>query len=109
MKRKSFIKVLTTLLCLSYLISCRREADLYQVSKEEYERRVKKLNDKNADMIVLNSLQDKGAGFNTPTNKVSILQPGMETLHLPLLSKEETAERIVDMIFETRKKQENKG
>ncbi|MBO4402313.1 MAG: bifunctional phosphopantothenoylcysteine decarboxylase/phosphopantothenate--cysteine ligase CoaBC [Bacteroidales bacterium] len=60
-----------------------------------------KLESKKADMIVLNSLQDAGAGFNTPTNKVSILRPDSETLHLPLLSKEETAERIVDTIFET--------
>lgn len=60
-----------------------------------------KLESKKADMIVLNSLKDKGAGFNTPTNKVSILRPGQQTIHLPLLSKEETAERIVNVIFET--------
>ena len=67
----------------------------------EEENARQKLERKKADMIVLNSLQDKGAGFNTPTNKVSILRPDTPTLHLPLLSKEETAERIVDIIFET--------
>lgn len=60
-----------------------------------------KLESKNADMIVLNSLQDSGAGFNVPTNKVSLLRHNRETVRLPLLSKEETADRIVSEIFET--------
>lgn len=58
-----------------------------------------KLQHKNADMIVLNSLRDEGAGFNVPTNKVSLLRPGQDILHLPLMSKEETAERIVEEIL----------
>lgn len=58
-----------------------------------------KLQSKNADMIVLNSLRDEGAGFNVPTNKVSLLRNGKPTLPLPLMSKEETAERIVQEIL----------
>lgn len=58
-----------------------------------------KLQQKNADMIVLNSLRDEGAGFNVPTNKVSLLRPNCPILSLPLMSKEDTAERIVQEIL----------
>lgn len=61
----------------------------------------RKLSEKNADMIVLNSLQDEGAGFDVPTNKVSLLLPGRPTVNLPLMSKEDTAEHIVNEIFNT--------
>lgn len=60
-----------------------------------------KLQSKNADMIVLNSLQDEGAGFNVPTNKVSLLRHGQPILSLPLMTKEETAGRIVQEILTT--------
>ena len=58
-----------------------------------------KLQSKNADMIVLNSLRDEGAGFNVSTNKVSLLRPNRSILPLPLMSKEDTAERIVQEIL----------
>lgn len=56
-----------------------------------------KLERKNFDFIVLNSLRDAGAGFRGDTNKVTLIdRTGCEPL--PLLSKEETAARIVDKI-----------
>lgn len=63
----------------------------------EVENAKKKLSDKNADIIVLNSLNDKGAGFNTLTNKVSfITKSGIKKL--PLKTKEEVAKDIAGMI-----------
>jgi phosphopantothenoylcysteine decarboxylase/phosphopantothenate--cysteine ligase len=58
----------------------------------------KKLVSKNLDYIVLNSLKDKGAGFGTPTNKISILdQTGL--IHKGLVKpKEEVAKDIWDTI-----------
>lgn len=55
----------------------------------------KKLDAKNLDMIVLNSLKDKGAGFGHPTNKVSILLKSGEKKAFPLKSKKEVAEDIL--------------
>ena len=55
----------------------------------------KKLKAKNFDLIVLNSLQDRGAGFAHDTNKVTLIT--LDHLHsLPLLSKDETAKEIID-------------
>ena len=56
-----------------------------------------KLQRKNFDFIVLNSLRDAGAGFGVDTNKVTLIdRAGRE--ELPLLSKAETAEKIADKI-----------
>lgn len=57
----------------------------------------KKLHDKGFDFIVLNSLQDKGAGFGVDTNKVTFIDTNEEEA-LPLMSKSEVAERIADRI-----------
>lgn len=54
-----------------------------------------KLHRKNLDFIVLNSLQDAGAGFGHDTNKVSIITPH-ERIDLPLKSKPEVASDIID-------------
>jgi len=58
----------------------------------------KKLDDKNLDMIFLNSLNDEGAGFNKPTNKVTILFSNGNVQRLPLKSKPEIAKDIVRII-----------
>ena len=58
----------------------------------------RKLQSKNLDMIVLNSLQDKGAGFGVDTNKVTLLYADGTKKHLPLLSKQEVADTIIDSI-----------
>ena len=57
----------------------------------------KKLASKKLDMIVLNSLKDKGAGFGCDTNKVAFIDASSRE-ELPLLSKSEVAERIADKI-----------
>lgn len=59
-----------------------------------------KLSNKNADMIVLNSLNDAGAGFGTNTNKVTIFEKNGNVHRLPLTSKKEVATAIVDLITE---------
>ena len=59
---------------------------------------LKKLNKKNLDAIVLNSLSDKGAGFGFDTNKVTILDKSSNKLKFDLLSKDETANNIVTYI-----------
>ncbi|MBQ7993424.1 MAG: bifunctional phosphopantothenoylcysteine decarboxylase/phosphopantothenate--cysteine ligase CoaBC [Solobacterium sp.] len=58
------------------------------------ENAAKKLEAKNADYIVANSIADEGAGFAVDTNKVTILSKDGEN-SLGLLSKEETAEKIL--------------
>lgn len=58
-----------------------------------------KLHKKNADIIVLNSLQDAGAGFGHDTNKITIIdRNGLQAL--PLQSKQEAAAAIVNHILE---------
>ena len=58
----------------------------------------KKLFKKNLDIIAANSIVDPGAGFGHDTNKVTIIaRDGEESL--PLISKAETADRILDAII----------
>ncbi len=56
---------------------------------------LRKLERKNLDFIVLNSLRDAGAGFGVDTNRVTIMSRGGETFTSPLMSKLEVAEEIV--------------
>ena len=58
-----------------------------------------KLARKNLDMIVLNSMRDKGAGFGTDTNKVSIFKADGSRQDFGLKSKREVAADIVDAIL----------
>lgn len=61
----------------------------------EGENAAAKLEKKNLDFIVLNSLRDAGAGFGVDTNRVTLIdRQGAE--RLPLLPKREVAVRIVD-------------
>lgn len=57
-----------------------------------------KLTKKNIDIIVANNLRQEGAGFGTDTNVVTFLTKD-ETVELPLLSKEEVADRLFDFIL----------
>lgn len=58
-----------------------------------------KLKDKNLDVIVLNSLNDSGAGFGTDTNKITIYNKSGEVEKYPLKTKTEVARDIVDYIL----------
>ncbi len=59
----------------------------------------KKLEKKNADMIVANNLRVQGAGFATDTNVVTLITKDQE-VELPMLSKEEVASKIFDFILQ---------
>ncbi|RYZ54524.1 MAG: bifunctional phosphopantothenoylcysteine decarboxylase/phosphopantothenate--cysteine ligase CoaBC [Sphingobacteriales bacterium] len=69
-------------------------------TNNEEQNALKKLREKNADMIVLNSLKDAGAGFGHDTNKVTLLDADGGSESLPLQSKKEAAEAIVKHILE---------
>lgn len=58
-----------------------------------------KLVKKNLDMIAANNVKDEGAGFQGDTNRMTLITKDDEVM-LPLLSKEETAARILDKISE---------
>jgi len=62
----------------------------------------KKLKEKNADLIILNSLQDKGAGFSYDTNKVTFFFKNGNQNQIQLKSKSALAKDIVDAIIEIR-------
>jgi len=68
-------------------------------TSNEQENALKKLLSKNADMIVLNSLNDKGAGFQSDTNKISILFKDGKTKQFPLKTKIEVANDILNEII----------
>ncbi len=58
-----------------------------------------KIQSKNLDLIVLNSLQNKGAGFGHDTNQVSIIQKDGSMVDFDLKSKQDVAEDIVEAII----------
>ena len=64
----------------------------------ELDNAVGKLRRKGLDMMVLNSLRDKGAGFRTDTNKVTIITADGAVKEYPLKPKSEVAADIVDCI-----------
>lgn len=57
-----------------------------------------KCQNKNADLIVLNSLRDAGAGFGTITNKVTLVPASGDTVSFPLMAKKEVAEKLLDFL-----------
>ena len=57
-----------------------------------------KLQKKNLDMIVANNLKEKGAGFGTDTNIVTIITKE-QVKELPIMSKEEVANCLIDEIL----------
>ena len=64
-------------------------------TENEIENARKKLHNKNADLIVLNSLRTKGAGFRTATNQVTILARDGREFASELKSKQEIATEIL--------------
>jgi len=64
----------------------------------EKEYALGKLSSKNADMIVLNSLNDAGAGFGGDTNKITIFDKNQHEYSFTVKTKKEVAKDIVDTI-----------
>ncbi len=62
-----------------------------------------KLKKKNLDLVIANDITKKGAGFNTDTNIATILKREGDDVNLPLMSKREMADRILDEIVKLRK------
>lgn len=67
-------------------------------TNNEAENAKGKLKKKNLDLIVLNSLQDKGAGFATDTNKITIIDKDLSMQTFGLKSKDAVAEDIMNAI-----------
>jgi phosphopantothenoylcysteine decarboxylase/phosphopantothenate--cysteine ligase len=68
-------------------------------TNNELEHAKGKLKSKNLDLIVLNSLQDKGAGFGVSTNKVTFITSSNDIIEQPLKSKTEVAEDLLQQIL----------
>jgi phosphopantothenoylcysteine decarboxylase/phosphopantothenate--cysteine ligase len=69
-------------------------------TNDEERYALKKLEEKNADMVVLNSLRDEGAGFGKDTNKITLFKKSGEKRTYPTKPKELVAKDIVDSIIE---------
>jgi phosphopantothenoylcysteine decarboxylase/phosphopantothenate--cysteine ligase len=67
-------------------------------TNDELRNAREKLKQKNADLIVLNSLADEGAGFSTDTNVVTIIDRKGKAERLPLLSKFDVANEILNRL-----------
>jgi phosphopantothenoylcysteine decarboxylase/phosphopantothenate--cysteine ligase len=68
-------------------------------TEHEKENALRKLERKHMDAIVLNSLRDSGAGFGVDTNRVTILQSSGHSVELPLQSKADIANKIVELML----------
>ena len=69
-------------------------------TNNEMENAKSKLINKNLDLIVLNSLNDQGAGFAVDTNKVTIIDKQENILKFELKSKSEVAQDLINIILE---------
>jgi len=67
-------------------------------TNDEVANALKKLHKKNLDLIVLNSLQDAGAGFQHATNQVSLIDRDEHIQAFELKDKSEVAKDIVNRI-----------
>ncbi len=70
-------------------------------TNDEEKNALTKLKEKNADLIVLNSMNHKGAGFKHDTNRITIFGNKGEELRFDTKSKDEVAKDIVDTIIKT--------
>ena len=68
-------------------------------TNNEEDNAIQKLRKKNFDFIVLNSLNDQGAGFGHDTNKITIIDRDENKEHFDLKTKKEVAEDIVQTIL----------
>jgi phosphopantothenoylcysteine decarboxylase/phosphopantothenate--cysteine ligase len=75
-------------------------------TNDEEQNALKKLYTKNLDLVVLNSVQDKGATFGFDTNKITIINRDFLFQAFPLKSKAEVAADIVTAAIKVSQKQE---
>ena len=68
----------------------------------EFENAKSKLKTKNLDLIVLNSLNDEGAGFGVSTNKVTFITKSGQVFDHDLKSKAEVAQDLIQLIIKQR-------
>ncbi|HEY6141916.1 MAG TPA: bifunctional phosphopantothenoylcysteine decarboxylase/phosphopantothenate--cysteine ligase CoaBC [Flavobacterium sp.] len=68
-------------------------------TENEIENAKLKIQKKNLDLIVLNSLQDEGAGFGKPTNKITFIDSNFKVEPMELKSKEAVAEDILNKVI----------
>jgi phosphopantothenoylcysteine decarboxylase/phosphopantothenate--cysteine ligase len=68
-------------------------------TNNEAQNAAKKLSAKGLDFIVLNSLNDQGAGFGFDTNKITIISKSGESVPFQLKPKDQVAADIVDVIY----------
>ena len=69
-------------------------------TENEIENAKLKIQKKNLDLIVLNSLQDEGAGFGKPTNKVTFIDHNLVITPMDLKSKEDVALDIINKVIQ---------
>lgn len=69
-------------------------------TNNEMENAIGKIHSKNFDLIVLNSLQDSGAGFGHDTNKIALIDKANNIQHFELKTKKEVAQDIINSILE---------
>ena len=67
-------------------------------TENEIENAKSKIQKKNLDLIVLNSLQDEGAGFGKPTNKITFIDKNFNVEPMELKSKEAVADDILNKV-----------
>ncbi|MCH8331014.1 MAG: bifunctional phosphopantothenoylcysteine decarboxylase/phosphopantothenate--cysteine ligase CoaBC [Bacteroidetes bacterium] len=94
-KTRDILKELGSIKKDQFLVGFALETD------NELENAIKKLHAKNLDFIVLNSLKDEGAGFQTDTNKIKLVDRDENITEYELKSKEEVAKDILDRIIES--------
>ncbi len=82
----------------TFLVAFRAE---YKLSKHELiESAHARLLEAKADLIVVNDVGKKGAGFGTETNEVFIIDEDKNAVYVPLVHKREVARRILDAVRE---------
>ena len=93
-KNKDILQSLGAIKQKQYLVGFALETE------NEIENAKAKIKKKNLDLIVLNSLQDAGAGFGGNTNKVTFIDNFDQIESMPLKSKEEVANDLMVKIIE---------
>ena len=68
-------------------------------TNDEVANAIKKLKSKNLDLIVLNSLNDEGAGFGGTTNKITLIDKNLVQTEFPLKSKADVAIDIMNELL----------